>query len=67
MEWGSGIRSFHLSSAVYALLALGDKELSVKNWTPQLLLFSKLNNEKAVDNQDLFKFSNQLKKGISIL
>jgi solute carrier family 12 (potassium/chloride transporter), member 4/6 len=61
-EWGSGITSLNLSSAVYALLQLGDKEIHVKNWRPQLLLCCKLGEEQTFE-KGLFEFAKQLKKG----
>lgn len=61
-EWGGGIEGFHLSSAVYALVKLGDKTTKVENWRPQLLLCAKLNENNDVLNNSLFDFAQQLKK-----
>ncbi|XP_077569610.1 solute carrier family 12 member 4 [Stigmatopora nigra] len=68
-EWGDGIRGLSLSAARYALLRLEVGPPHTKNWRPQLLVLSKLDEDLHVKYPRLLTFASQLKagKGLTIV
>ncbi|KAF4517815.1 hypothetical protein B566_EDAN003020 [Ephemera danica] len=62
-EWGDGIRGLALSAARYSLLRLEEGPPHTKNWRPQVLILSKLNEELQPKYRKLLAFASQLKAG----
>ncbi|CAO1414154.1 unnamed protein product [Diamesa tonsa] len=62
-EWGDGIRGLALSAARYSLLRLEEGQPHTKNWRPQLLILTKLNDDLMPKYRKLFAFVSQLKAG----
>ena len=52
-----------MSSARYALLRLNDGVPHTKNWRPQILLLTKLDDNYAVKDDKVLDFVTQLKAG----
>merc|ERR1719500_1169719 len=62
-EWGDGIRGLALSAARFSLLRLEDGPPHTKNWRPQILILSKMDNNLNVKHRRLFTLAAQLKAG----
>lgn len=62
-EWGDGIRGMALTAARYSLLRLEVAEPHTKNWRPQILVLSKLNDNNMPKYRKIFSFASQLKAG----
>ncbi|KAL7670353.1 hypothetical protein ACOME3_005291 [Neoechinorhynchus agilis] len=62
-EWGDGIAGLQLTAARFALNRLEEKEVHTKNWRPELLMFTAINEEDEVINENMFAFARQLKAG----
>lgn len=62
-EWGDGLRGLALSAARYSLLRLEEGPPHTKNWRPQVLVLTKLNNELKPKYRKMIAFANQLKAG----
>lgn len=62
-EWGDGIRGMALTAARYALLRLEEGPPHTKNWRPQILVLSKLNDNFMPKYRKIFAFATQLKAG----
>nr|XP_029721458.1 solute carrier family 12 member 4 isoform X3 [Aedes albopictus] len=62
-EWGDGIRGIALSAARYSLLRLEEGPPHTKNWRPQILMLSKLNDDYTPKYRKLFSLVSQLKAG----
>lgn len=62
-EWGDGIRGMALTAARYSLLRLEEGQPHTKNWRPQILVLSKLNDENMPKYRKIFSFASQLKAG----
>ncbi|XP_055387834.1 solute carrier family 12 member 7, partial [Condylostylus longicornis] len=62
-EWGDGIRGMALTAARYALLRLEEGPPHTKNWRPQILVLSKLNDNNLPKYRKIFSFAAQLKAG----
>ena len=64
-QWGGGaVEGLRLEQARKALLALRGRQISPKNWRPQLLVFSKMvDSEPKELSIGLLHFAAQLKKG----
>ena len=54
---------FKMSSARYALLRLNDGPPHTKNWRPQILLLTKLDDDYMVKDDKILDFVTQLKAG----
>lgn len=52
-----------LTAARYSLLRLEEAEPHTKNWRPQILILSKLNEDLTPKYRKLFSFAHQLKAG----
>ena len=52
-----------MSSARYALLRLNEGPPHTKNWRPQILILSKLDQDYLVKNDKMLDFVTQLKAG----
>ena len=52
-----------MSSARYALLRLNDGIPHTKNWRPQILVLTKLNQDYIVKDNKILDFVTQLKAG----
>ena len=65
-EWGDGVSGLSLQAARYSLLKLEEAPLHTKNWRPQLLILSKLDQNLIPDHPKLFSFASQLKAGNTI-
>eukprot|EP01135_Chromosphaera_perkinsii_P003038 Nk52_evm20s233 gene=Nk52_evmTU20s233 len=77
-EWGDGMKGLSLHTARLALLKLKPGEQHTKNWRPQILVLSKLNEDTPVNGDastnisveiETLTFVNQLKhgRGLTIL
>ncbi|XP_023030764.1 solute carrier family 12 member 4 isoform X1 [Drosophila tropicalis] len=62
-EWGDGIRGMALTAARYSLLRLEEGPPHTKNWRPQILVLSKLNDNLLPKYRKIFSFATQLKAG----
>ncbi|KAM7341781.1 solute carrier family 12 member kcc isoform 6-T8 [Cochliomyia hominivorax] len=62
-EWGDGIRGMALTAARYSLLRLEEGPPHTKNWRPQILVLSKLNDNCLPKYRKIFAFATQLKAG----
>lgn len=62
-EWGDGIRGLALSAARFSLLRLEEGPPHTKNWRPQILILSKLDDKLNVKHKRLFTLAAQLKAG----
>ncbi|XP_073813225.1 solute carrier family 12 member kcc isoform X9 [Musca autumnalis] len=62
-EWGDGIRGMALTAARYSLLRLDEGPQHTKNWRPQILVLSKLNDNCMPKYRKMFAFATQLKAG----
>ncbi|XP_037946069.1 solute carrier family 12 member 6 isoform X1 [Teleopsis dalmanni] len=62
-EWGDGIRGMALTAARYSLLRLEEGPPHTKNWRPQILVLSKLNDNFLPKYRKIFAFATQLKAG----
>ncbi|XP_065827831.1 solute carrier family 12 member 6-like [Oscarella lobularis] len=62
-EWGDGLRGLALQAARYSLLRLEEGPPHTKNWRPQILFLTKLDDEYKPQNPRLLSFSHQLKAG----
>ncbi|XP_037817276.1 solute carrier family 12 member 6 isoform X7 [Lucilia sericata] len=62
-EWGDGIRGMALTAARYSLLRLEEGPPHTKNWRPQILVLSKLNDNCMPKYRKIFAFATQLKAG----
>lgn len=62
-EWGDGIRGMALTAARYSLLRLEEGQPHTKNWRPQILVLSKLNDNCMPKYRKIFAFATQLKAG----
>nr|XP_018900328.1 PREDICTED: solute carrier family 12 member 4 isoform X2 [Bemisia tabaci] len=62
-EWGDGIRGLSLSAARFALLRLEEGQPHTKNWRPQILVLTKLNQDYSPKYRKLITFTSQLKAG----
>lgn len=62
-EWGDGLRGLALSAARYSLLRLEEGPPHTKNWRPQVLVLTKLNNELKPKYPKMIAFASQLKAG----
>ncbi|XP_065562095.1 solute carrier family 12 member 6-like isoform X1 [Artemia franciscana] len=62
-EWGDGMRGLALSLARFSLLHLEQGPPHCKNWRPQILLLSKLEEDFTPVHRKLFSFAHQLKAG----
>lgn len=62
-EWGDGIRGLALSAARFSLLRLEEGPPHTKNWRPQLLILTKLDDKLNVKHKRLFSLASQLKAG----
>lgn len=52
-----------LTAARYSLLRLEEAEPHTKNWRPQILILTKLNDDLTPKYRKLFSFAHQLKAG----
>ena len=62
-EWGDGIRGLALSAARFSLLRLEEGPPHTKNWRPQILILSKMDDKLNVKHKRLFTLASQLKAG----
>ncbi|BFG05441.1 solute carrier family 12 member 6 [Drosophila madeirensis] len=62
-EWGDGIRGMALTAARFSLLRLEEGPPHTKNWRPQILVLSKLNDNLLPKYRKIFSFATQLKAG----
>ncbi|XP_017839242.1 solute carrier family 12 member 4 isoform X2 [Drosophila busckii] len=62
-EWGDGIRGMALTAARYSLQRLEEGPPHTKNWRPQILVLSKLNDNLIPKYRKIFSFATQLKAG----
>jgi hypothetical protein len=62
-EWGDGLRGLALSAARFSLLRLEEGPPHTKNWRPQILVLSKLDQRLTVKYKRLFSLASQLKAG----
>lgn len=62
-EWGDGIRGMALTAARYSLQRLEEGPPHTKNWRPQILVLSKLNDNNIPKYRKIFSFATQLKAG----
>ncbi|KAH8405519.1 hypothetical protein KR215_001947 [Drosophila sulfurigaster] len=62
-EWGDGIRGMALTAARYSLQRLEEGPPHTKNWRPQILVLSKLNDNLVPKYRKIFSFATQLKAG----
>ncbi|XP_052817095.1 solute carrier family 12 member 7-like [Mya arenaria] len=62
-EWGDGIRGMAMSLARYSLLKVQQSKPHTKNWRPQMLVLSKLNDHLIPKYQKIITLAGQLKAG----
>lgn len=69
-EWGDGLRGLSMQAARFSLLRLEEAPTHAKNWRPQVLVLTKLDNETMVPLEpELITLAGQLKggKGLTLI